>query len=122
MEIPCNTPRPQRVRTAGAYGGHRQGFTSVEKSFTMERCGGAVICIVPSGSCYHTHKTFCNNLILPNFNIWSNRSEESKTDSDLPNEITHLLRGFQWHFWNVSRWLISKGEGGRKVGLDVSEI
>lgn len=76
---------------------------------------------VPSGSCYHTHKTFCNNLILPNFNIWSTSSEGSKPDSDLPNEITDLLRAFRWHFWNMSRWLISKEER-RKVGSDVSEI
>lgn len=92
------------VRMAGAYGGpccgHRQDFTEF---LTVERSGGAVVCIVPRGFCYHTHKTFCNNLILPNFNIWPNSSEGRKPDSDLPNEITHLLMGFQWHFWNVCR-------------------
>ena len=117
MEIPCNAPGPQQVRMAGAYGGpwcgHRQDFTSTEKFLTMGRCGGAVIYIVPSGFCYHTHKTFCSNLIFPNFNIWPNSSEGSQPDSDLPNEITHLLRGFQWHFWNVFRWLISKEREGK---------
>lgn len=32
------------------------------------------------------------------------------------------MNGVQWHFWNVSMLLISKGEERRKVGLDVSEI
>lgn len=68
-----------------------------------------------------TQKTFGNNLILPNVHILSNSSEGSEPDSATHNRITHLLRGFRWHCWNVSRWLISTGEQRGKVGSDASE-